>query len=422
MPSAYKSPSIREHLRSYSLGAAAFVWRRLLKGSVPFVAVSGSNGKTTAKDALTRILSTEGPVAGTRDNSNAAPAIAAVMLRARPGHRAVVAEMGISRPGQMRKYARMCGPDVAVLTRVSVEHRENIGSIENIAREKAWLLSGLRRGGTAVLNADDPFVSRMRPPAGRKVLWFGRDSDADVWVDEVHAAWPETLWFRIHLGDESARVQTKLVGEHWVYSMMAAVAAAHVVGVSLSDSAAALEGFKPHYPRLEQIWLSNGAVLWRDDGLATLPTLEVALEALSRARVRRRWLMTGDASFLEEDPIERREAIGRWVAPLVDAAIFVGEHSDRAAEAARQAGLETVRWFLTVREAAEFVRTELGEGDLVLLKAHRRTRLARVAFLQGGEIDCTLADCSRLGTCDKCPELGYRPGVDAPEELRWRPR
>jgi len=419
MPS-YKPPSLAEHLHSYSLGAAAFVWRRLLGGSVQFVAISGSNGKTTAKEALAQILSTRGPIISTRGNFNNSRGIARVMLRARQRHNAAVAEIGISRPNQMSKYARMYGPDVAVLTSVSVEHREHIGSIENIAAEKASLLEGLRRGGTAVLNGDDPFVSKMRPPAGRRVLRFGRAKDADVRAKDVHAAWPETLRFRVSIGDDSAVIHTNLVGEHWIYSLTGAVAAAFALGVPLRDSAAALEGFKPLPWRLEPVYLKNGAVLWRDDGLATVPTFEVGLEALSRAKVRRRWLMTGDASFLEEDPIERREAIARWVAPRVEAAVFVGEHSDRAAKAAHEAGVETVRHFPTVAGAAEFVRTELGEGDLVLLKAHRLTKLARVVFLQGGEIDCTLKECDIHKGCDYCPKLGFRPYPGGPENVLWR--
>ena len=422
MPAKYTLPTLREHARTYSLAGVGYVWRRLLARSTRFVAISGSNGKTTAKDALSRILARRGPIVRTEGTANSGPRTAELMLRVRPRHYAAVAEMGISRPNQLGKYSRLYAPDVAVLTRVSLEHRENIGSIENIAREKSSLLKGLRPGGTAVLNADDPFVSKMRPPEGRKTIWFGRGPNADVRASEIYAAWPETLRFRVRMGDETAEIHTKLVGEHWIYSLAAAIAAASAMGVPLAESAAALDGFEPHPNRLEPVSLPNGAVLWRDDGLATLPTLEVGLEALRRADVERRWLMTADASFLEEDPIERREAIARWVAPKVDAAIFVGEHSDRAEAAAREAGLKTVRHFETVREAARFVREELGEGDLVLLKAHRTSKLARVAFLLGGEIDCALLECQMKVRCDSCPDLGFRPNPDAPKNLQWRPK
>lgn len=422
MPLNYTPPTLGEHVRTYSSAGIAYAWRRLLARSTRFVAISGSNGKTTAKEALARILAGRGPVASTPGSENSGPFIAKMLRRVRPRHHAAVIEIGISRMGQMGKYARLCAPDVAVLTRVSVEHRENIGSIENIAREKASLLTGLKRGGTAVLNADDPFVSKMRPPEGCKTLWFGCGEEAEVRASDVHSAWPGTLRFRVSRGAESAEVRTKLVGEHWVYSLTSAMAAASAMGVPLAESAAALDGMEPHTSRLEPVHLPNGAVLWRDDGLATLPTLEVALEALGRADVKRRWIMTADASFLEEDPIERREAVARWVAPKVDAAIFVGEHSDRAAAAARKAGLEEVRDFETVAAAAEFVRDELGEGDVVLVKAHRTSKLARVAFHLGGRIDCALLECDLRIRCDYCPRLGYRPEPEAPKNLRWAPR
>lgn len=343
------------------------------------------------------------------------------MLRARPSHRHVVTEMGISRPGQLAKYSRLYGPDVAVLTRVSLEHRENIGSIENIAREKAGLLVGLRPGGTAVLNMDDPFVSKMRPPAGRKTVWFGRDPKADVRVLEASSVWPETLRFRVEAGGKSAEIRTRLVGEHWAYAITAACAAAWALGVSLDESAAALEGFEPHRNRLEPVRLPDGAVLWRDDGLATLPTLEVSLEALRRADVERRWLITGDASFLEEDPVERRQAYARWLAPHLEAVVFVGEHSDKAAEAAREAGVRTVRHFERVADAARFVSDELGAGDLVLVKAYRKQKLARLAFACGGSVACERIECDLKMECDDCPELGYRPGPGAPKNLSWTP-
>jgi UDP-N-acetylmuramoyl-tripeptide--D-alanyl-D-alanine ligase len=290
-------------------------------------------------------------------------------------------------------------------------HRQGFGSIGEVAAEKAILLQSLRPGGTAILNADDPHVMEMRVPEGVAVRSFGLTEGADCRASGVEAVWPDRLRMQVALAGREFGVKTRLVGECWTPSVQAALVAAHSCGVPVERAVEAVSQTEPFTARLEPVTLPSGAVMLRDDKGGQSPTMEPALRVLKRAKVKRRVLVASDYSDADAHERTRMKELGREAARCADMGVFVDMRGDRARKAAVSAGMpeSNAHCFLNLEDCAEFLRGELREGDLVLLKGRISHHLARVYFAQFGSVACWKAVCRKTSMCDQCPDLGAVP-------------
>ena len=417
MPLLTQAKKAFEHSFGYALAVAAFFWRRMLPNTT-FIAITGSNGKTTAAALCASILAGQAPTirSAHRNNLNG---ISHTLLRARPRHRFVVVEVGISRPSQMRKYAWLLRPDIAVVTGVALEHTARFKEIRSGAGEKEKLLLGLPKHGVAVLNADNPWTAEMRPPEGRSSIWFGLAAGSDVSAESVEARWPGRLRFRAKIGEESVAIETQFVGMHWTQSTLAALGGALACGVPLAATVAPVRRLAPRNARLEPVSAPSGATFLRDDHNGSMPTTEVAFATMEGARAERKFVVTGDYAGLPDEEKVRRQRLGRMAAEIFDVAVFVGELASVSAEAARQAGMsgEAVKAFLWPEDAALFLREELRSGDLVLLRGLVAEHLTRILYRQFGEVGCWASDCGRRTQCDSCPELRVAPQEPLPVQI-----
>ncbi len=162
-----RTPPRRRPLRYWPWFAAnllviglAFFWRRMLFRTT-FIAVVGSVGKTTTKEALGAILSASLPGVQSTGNIGARYELPRTILRARPWHRYALAEVGIVEPGLMWRSAFLLKPDMVVFLGVKQNHSRGFGSLEKTAEEKGKMLMGMSRGGLAILNADCPHTVRL---------------------------------------------------------------------------------------------------------------------------------------------------------------------------------------------------------------------------------------------------------------------
>ena len=164
----------------------AHAWR--MRFSLPVVAITGSNGKTTTKDLTAAVLSARGPVLKTQANYNNEIGLPLTLLGLRKEHTAAVVEIGMRGLHQIEAMAPIAAPTVGIVTNVGETHMELLGSIENIAKAKSEMGEAIPAGGTVVLNADNPYVAAMRSQAkeGVRVLTFGIEKEADVRAKEDH--------------------------------------------------------------------------------------------------------------------------------------------------------------------------------------------------------------------------------------------
>lgn len=394
----------------FLLAPAAWVWRRLLVRTT-FIAVTGSLGKTTAKECIAAALSSAGPTFRSYRNQNANVSIALNLLRVRPWHRFAVIETAAAAPGRMARPARLVGPDVAVILSVNRTHSTAYESLEQHAAEKAVLLDYVRPSGFALLNADDERVAALAGRSPAPVVLFGRAADCRYRATRVRSPWPGRLQFTFHAPSGTQAVRTQLVGEHWLPAALSALIAADRLGADPGAAARALAATPPFPGRLAPYRAPSGAVFLRDDYNAAVPSVDASFDVLRQARARRRILVITDLSDFEGNSKRRRRHVAARLPGVADAAVFVGENAEYGARRAIDAGLPEgdAHGFATLREAAEFLRGELGEGDLVLLKGRTTDHAARLFLAQFGEIGCWKPYCRKRMLCDICWEMKLPP-------------
>jgi UDP-N-acetylmuramoyl-tripeptide--D-alanyl-D-alanine ligase len=398
------------YLFEYFVSAAAFVWRRLMFRTT-FVAITGSVGKSTTTACLGSVLSAHFPTNWWPGGGNARGFLTRTVLRTRFRHRFTVIEVGTRAPGALRRAAWMIAPDVVVVLRVLNVHSNAFPTLDDMAVEKAQLLSRLGRRDTAVLNADDPRVLAMAGGSVARVRTFGVSPDSFVVADQVSAVWPQRLTFRAQCGDQSAHVETNLAGEHMLIPVLAALAAAVCCGVSLEKAASAIRNVEPVPGRMSPTLLPNGACIIRDDFNATLPTVKSGLDFLAQAQVSRRIVIVGDVLDAGRTVRPRFRDLGFRVAQAADVAVFMGKYGRIAAKSAVEAGMTkaSVHAYDDIKDAAAFLKSELRFGDLVLSKGWQGRHIERICLSQLGNIACWKERCPKMVPCEMCPELKLVP-------------
>lgn len=400
--------------RLWLLYALAYLWRRMLFRTT-FIAITGSVGKTTAKECMAAILSTQFSTASTLNNQNDRYGVPRTILRVRPWHRFAVIEMGTDGPGLIKRSAQLVRPHVAIVLTVARSHTKVFSSLEEIAVEKSSLLDAVLPSGLAILNADDSSVRLMASSCRCQVKTFGLSPGQDLWADEVSSAWPEPLTLRVHTRSEVEWVRTKLVGRHWANSVLAGIAGALACGVPLKAAAAAVANVEPFPARMQPIKLPNGATMIRDELNGSYDTWQAAVKVLGDSQAARRVLVMSDVSDWHKKSMkarDRNKELGRIASRVAEVAIFVSEHAHHAVKAAVAAGMhpDSVHGFTNLLKAAEHLKSELRHGDLVLLRGRATDHLSRICFAQFGEIGCWKTHCGKTIVCDHCNEL--RPGFD----------
>ena len=276
-----RTPLGRHHLL---LGATNYLWRpaklvascyrRTLGHRTRVVAVVGSFGKTTTTAAILTMLGLPLPARRGLLRGTTYASLALALLRVPPWQRHAAFEVAIDGPGQMAPYGRMLRPDVVVVTSIGSEHHRSLGTLEATRDEKARMLEGLRPGGIAVLNRDDPEVMAMVPPAGTRILTFGFDPAADVRASDLRLNWPRGTRLTLHAAGTTREVSIRLLGKVMTYPFLAAIAVALAEGLPLDRVVAALAELPPRRGRMQLEPLANGAWLIRDDYKSSLETIE----------------------------------------------------------------------------------------------------------------------------------------------------
>jgi UDP-N-acetylmuramoyl-tripeptide--D-alanyl-D-alanine ligase len=398
--------------------AAAYVWRRMLT-STTVIGVTGSLGKTTAKECLAEVLAWDGPTFRSFRNQNAPIAVALNILRVRPWHKYAVIEVAGAAPGMMRKSARLLNPDIAIVLNVLRTHTTAFTDLAQHAAEKAVLLSGMSPRGFAVVNEDDPFVAAMQVQPGVRVCRFGTTGSAQFRLSEVSATWPDRLAFTLESEGRPHRMHTQLVGKQWLTSAGAVATAALALGIPAARVSEALARALPFDGRLQPMQLENGAVILRDDYNASIDTIDASLRVLEGATASRRMLVITDMSDFGRNRKQRLKYLASRAGEVADAVVFIGESAEYGMRRAVEGGIAAAEAhaFPSLQPAAEFLRGELRAGDLVLLKGRTTDHAARLFFAQFSTVKCWKHYCSKRMLCDICWELG----VSREERMRARP-
>jgi UDP-N-acetylmuramoyl-tripeptide--D-alanyl-D-alanine ligase len=349
------------------------------KFRIPKVAVTGSNGKTTTKDMIVRVLSQAGSTLGTQGNYNNHVGVPLTLFELKKTHKFAVIEMGMNHPGEIQVLSECAQPTVAVVTNIGDAHLEHFGSRERIRDEKLTITAGMhgKEGkGVLVLNVDDPLLSGTRATSRFKLLTYGIDR-GQVRPDDLSFDAAGCASFRIG----RTRFRLQVPGRHNVYNALAAIAVGIHHRIPKAKIAEALAGFTASKNR-GQLKRIGGLTVLDDCYNANPSSTRTSLATLGGMRTQgRRIAVLGDMLELGEEGERLHKEVGNYLVEMgVDELFTFGNLSRHINQGARDKGMSRNR----AHHFADFdlmcgeLLKAVSAGDVVLVKASRGMRLERV--------------------------------------------
>lgn len=353
-----------------------------------FIGITGSNGKTSTKEAVAAVLERSAPTLKTFASYNNEIGYPLTLLRLEEQHRYAVLEMGAQWVGEL---AWLCNtiarPHWSLITNVGAAHLEYFGSQERVVLAKSELVEALTADGIAMLNYDDPNVRAMRSKTSARVLCYGLSEEAEVRGSDLQGDELRGYSFTLNYGEQARRVQLHLPGQHGVMIALAAAAAGYAAQMSLDEVCTALEALAPAKGRGEIKAGPNGSTLIDDTYNANRQSILAITHAMAATPLvagGKRWAVLGDIFELGEYAREEHLATGASLVGNIDYLLAIGDQARYFIEGATQAGMPQSHTFYfeadpehpaqleaAKRAAADLLRQRVRSADLVLLKGSR---------------------------------------------------
>lgn len=356
-----------------------------LEWNKPVIAITGSAGKTTAKELTAHVLQSSGRkvLRNIKNyNNGLGHPLTVLNLAADNTYDAAVLEMGMSTPmNEIQRLCRITPPDIAVELNVLPVHVEHLGSIENVAKAKAELVEGMKENGVAVLNADDPRVLAMRGLSKGETITYGIESPANVSASEIIFENFGRTSFVLTTPTGSARVEFPLNGRHNISNALAASAVGHTFGMSAAQIASSLTTVEAPPQRGEILKFKKGFTVINDsynsNPAALISMVQTLVEGATSAK--RKIVVAGEMLELGENAHAIHRQTGETIAAMgIDLLIGVRGLAQDLARGAATQGLDNARFAGDSDAAGEMLANEIREGDVVLVKGSRGVRTEKI--------------------------------------------
>jgi alanine racemase len=355
------------------------------------IAVTGSAGKTSTKEAIASVLSDSFATFRSWQNYNDLLGLPLSLGRLEQRHEYAVVELGCDHPGEITQLCQIVQPHIGVLTNISPVQMQYFADIEQLAHELITLFSSLRKQGSAIFNADDEWTTKLLPHLAAykeqtcDFLPFTPSLAHDIKVtwDGVQCT-PPPLYKELTDADDHIQLTSHLLGSHSIATLLATYTVARHCGLQHNEIQQALAQFQPLVGRLNPLEGIYGAKLLDDTHNASPLSMRASLETLIALPAQRRIAIFGDMLALGDFSAEAHMQAGREAAHAVDYLITRGERAALIAEAAQQAGLSSEHIIVTSthEDAARVAQSLLAEKDssptVVLIKGSEETRMEKV--------------------------------------------
>jgi len=359
-----------------ALGQLSHAWRSQF--SIPMIAVTGSNGKTTVTQMIASILRAwQGEDAlATQGNFNNAIGLPLTLLRLQSHHRSAVVELGMNHVGEIAELASLAAPTVALVNNAQREHQEFLHSVQAVAAENGAVIAALPPNGIAVFPAEDPYAEVWRQLAVHtQVLCFGRTKASDIHL--VNGEWTNQQW-QLSVQTPKGRINTSLsvAGDHNVHNALAAIACAVAANVPLACIEQGIAAFEPVNGRSRSLflkWADRELVLIDDSYNANPDSVRAAINILAQSS-QPRLLVLGDMGEVGTQGAAFHAEVGRYAqASGIEHLITLGELSRDTAKVFLNA-----KHCQSIDEVYAQVQARLPMVNTVLVKGSRFMRMERV--------------------------------------------
>lgn len=342
--------------------------------NIPFVALTGSVGKTTTKGMIYAVLSEKFNTLRTEGNLNNEIGVPKTLFRLENSHEAAVIEMGMNHFGEISRLSKAVCPDIGVITNVGTAHIENLGSRNGILKAKSEILDGMKAGSPLVINGDSDILNKVQAD-DYKVIRFGLDGD-DVTAENID---PSSLGsgFTVKYKNESARAFVPSQGIHNVYNGLCAVAVGLLLGMTLEECVKGLRNFAPEGMR-QKITSVKGMTFIEDCYNANLDSMCAALETLKSLKIKRTVAVLGDMLELGDFSKEAHRRVGEKASETECALVVTfGEAAEDISKTFVENG-GVAKAFQDKTELTDYLRENLKEGDTVLFKGSRGMKMEEI--------------------------------------------
>lgn len=366
-----------------ALQAIGRAYRRTL--TLPLIGITGSVGKTTTKEMVAAALSAGLRVYKTYGSRNSQVGVPITITDIDKEEQIGVIELGMSEPGELTVIAEMAQVDVAAITNIGVAHIEQLGSQENIFREKMTIQNGLKDGGILLLNGDDPFLKDAKAKPGCRTLYYGMGENCDYRAVDVRLVngYPTFTAVCGRDGKKRVEVRLKVMGSHQVQNAMVALAAADLYGVDLKAAAESLGQFAGMKGR-QQVHHFDGITLIDDTYNANPVSMKGAIDNLTAVEdCSRRIALLADMKELGTESARFHREVGEYLgARPIGLLVTYGELAKEIEAGARKANPKLlVRHFeeSEKEEMERWIAGELKAGDCILMKGSNSMNLGEAA-------------------------------------------
>ncbi len=386
----------------------------LLRYKPKIIAITGSVGKTSTKDAIFTVLSKFKIVRKSDKSYNSEIGIPLTILGVQNGWNNpviwlenmlkgflliiwkreypewLVLEVGAGKPNDIKDVAKWLAPDIVVITRFPDKpvHVEFFGSVDKIIEEKSALAFALKKKGTLILNHDDDVVYGLHEKAKRRTISYGENENATYRITYPTYAYessngntlPAGINFKLeYSGNTFPVILPHVVGMHYIGSAVVAIAVAHEIGCDLLTSIDAISIYKTPPGRLSLIEGLNDSILIDDTYNSSPVAVSAALKVLKDLKAKRKIAVLGDMLELGKLTEQAHREIGEEVTSVADILVTVGPRSKFTSDGAKNKGFKegNIKSFNTSLEASEYLKNTVSKGDLVLLKGSQGIRLEK---------------------------------------------
>lgn len=395
-PADFKGALIRVADTKLALQAIGTYIRKGI--TIPLIGITGSVGKTTTREMVAAALSAGYRVFKTPANYNSQVGVPITISEIGSDDEIGVLELGMSEPGEMEIIAGIAAVDMAVITNVGVTHIEYLGSRENILREKLNIQSGMKKGGTLLLNGDNDLLKDVTARDRYATVYYGTGDNCDYRATDISFEDGKPSFTMVH-GDQKTSVKLGVMGEHNILNALVALAVAEQYHVPLSAAAKKLSEFEGFKGR-QQIYENNGITIIDDSYNASPDSMKAGIRVLASLHNRRRRVaVLADMKELGENENKFHHEIGVFLREqTVDVVVTYGrlakeiaiglKDADAGKHRARVADINIVSFDEGSRaEMTEYLEKLIKPGDAVLFKGSNSMKLSETAahFIKMGQ-------------------------------------
>ncbi len=360
-----------------ALQQIAAAWRK--RFSIPVIGITGSNGKTSVKELIKQILSTQGSVLATVGNLNNHIGVPLTLSNLDETHQFAVIEMGANHAGEISELTKLAKPNIGVITNIGPAHLEGFGSLEGVANAKAELYQNLSATGVAVVNADEHYVEVLGKEIGdRMQISFGIEQPADVGGKQISNDLVEII---TPMG--KTRVKPQIMGMHALLNILAATAVGLALGIDLEDIKTGIENTQAVPGRLARVEGLAGACVLDDSYNANPASLAAALDVQAKEGGEH-WLVLGDMGELGDDSVFMHQKAAEIAKQFGVTRLFA--YGEKTKYSVKEFGAGAMH-FDNHSKLIEVLQNELSEEICVLIKGSRAMHLEKiVAGIRGNKV------------------------------------